>query len=92
MSKNKYVVLEHLLLPDKGLRFWTSNTDNNTKIYDGTTAYKEILFTSNTDEAINACRNCSPTATFKELEEYWKEYFDKRRSAKEDQIITDTDN
>lgn len=26
----KYVVLEHLTLPDRGLRFWSHNTENNT--------------------------------------------------------------
>ena len=33
MEKAKYVVLEHLELPDKGLRFWTINSNNNTYSY-----------------------------------------------------------
>ena len=52
----KYVVLEHLLLPYKGTRFWSINSDNNTELYDGTLAYKEILFTDLEDEAIKKCK------------------------------------
>jgi hypothetical protein len=52
----KYVVLEHLSGHHKGHRFWTTNTKDNTKLYDETIAYKEIAFTDSSDEAIKMCR------------------------------------
>lgn len=55
MKKEKYVVLEHLTLPDKGLRFWTTNGENNTKLSTGEIVYKEIYFTDDKIQAINLC-------------------------------------
>lgn len=52
----KYVVLEHLNLPHLGSRFWSTNTNDNTMLHDGTVAYKEILFTDSETEAIAACK------------------------------------
>lgn len=52
----KFVVLEHLLLPSTGKRFWSTNTDDNTHLYDGRLAYKEILFTDSETEAIEESR------------------------------------
>lgn len=61
MRTEKYVVLEHL--PNDYVngdviqkRFWTSNSHNNIHLYDGTLAYKEILFTNDEKEAIAACK------------------------------------
>jgi hypothetical protein len=70
----KYVVLEHLTLPDRGFRFWTVNTDNNTHSYKGELWYKEILFTDNTEEAIRVSQETNHEAVPKmwELEGYYK--------------------
>lgn len=50
----KFVVLEHLNLPRKGMRFVTKNVPDNTHGYGGVTAYKEVLFTDDEKEAIEA--------------------------------------
>lgn len=73
MKNKKYVVLEHLTLPNRGFRFWSTNTPgNNTKLLDGSVVYKEVLFTDSTDEAIEVSRkpNAEAIPTFKELSEY----------------------
>jgi len=54
-STKKFVVVEHLGGNNKGQRFWTTNTDNNTHSYKGELWYKEIMFTDSTDEAIKNC-------------------------------------
>lgn len=68
----KYVVLEHLTLPDRGFRFWTNNSDNNTNSAMGELWYKEVLFTDSDEEAISASRqtNTDVVATFNELMEH----------------------
>lgn len=75
MKSKKFVVLEHLTLPDRGFRFWTTNGENNTKIVDGSAVYKEILFTDDSNEAIRASQkpNTEAIATFRELLDYHKE-------------------
>jgi hypothetical protein len=72
-TNKKYVVLEHLLLPDRGMRFWSSNTENNTHLHDGTLAYKEILFTDDDKAAILASGevNIKALPSMHELEEYY---------------------
>jgi hypothetical protein len=52
----KYVVLEHLTLPDRGWRFWTTNSDDNTHGHTGELWYKEILFTDSEEEAIDMAK------------------------------------
>lgn len=52
----KYVVLEHLTGFNKGRKFWSTNTLNNTHSNKGELWYKEVLFTDFTEEAIKACR------------------------------------
>ena len=47
----KYVVLEHLLLPDRGFRFWSTNGPEPEKLRDGRTAYKKVLETDDPEEA-----------------------------------------
>ena len=79
----KYVVLEHLTLPDRGLRFWSHNTDNNTHGYNGELWYKEVLFTDSEDEAMEASRICNNLPTHHELEEYWKEKIKQDKQQKE---------
>jgi len=68
----KYVVLEHLTLPDRGFRFWTTNSDNNTHSAVGDLWYKEVLFTDSDEEAISVSRqtNTDVVATFNELMEH----------------------
>lgn len=68
----KFVVLEHLTLPDKGMRFWTLNTKNNTHSIDGELWYKEILFTDDKLEAIEEARKCGKFPSSEELDEYYK--------------------
>ena len=68
----KYVVLEHLLLPDRGLRFFTLNKEDNTHGYNGELWYKEVYFTDDVEDAQLECRhaNWDTFATFDELVEY----------------------
>jgi len=54
-NKEQFVVLEHLGGPDKGLKFITTNTENNTHSSEGELWYKEVLFTDDLKEAQNAC-------------------------------------
>jgi hypothetical protein len=74
-TTKKFIVLEHLLMPDRGFRFWTTNTENNTHLNSGELAYKEILFTDDTDEAIKISGECNREAipTMREIEEYVKQ-------------------
>lgn len=54
-NSKQFVVLEHLGGVDKGQRFWSTNSDNNTHSNKGELWYKEILFTDSTEEAIERC-------------------------------------
>lgn len=74
----KYVVLEHLTLPDKGLRFWTTNTENNTHGMNGELWYKEILFTDSEEEAIECAKKFSNLASLDELDEYYRKSAEER--------------
>jgi len=67
----KYVVLEHINLPDRGLRFWSMNTEDNTHSAWGDLWYKEILFTDKEEEAIAASQIIGELPTMHELEEYY---------------------
>ena len=68
----KYVVLEHLTLPDRELRFWTMNTVDNIHSAYGDIWYKEVLFTDDEDIAKTECREGKPNATYNELYQYYK--------------------
>lgn len=72
LHTEKYVVLEHLTLPDMGLRFWSFNTGNNAHSAWGDLWYKEILFTNSEDEAIEACQIHGDLPFSSELDEYYK--------------------
>lgn len=67
------VVLEHLLMPDRGMRFVTTNTKDNTHLHDGTLAYKEVLFTDSMKEAQEACSslNWGVLPSLHEMEEFY---------------------
>ncbi len=75
MTKKKYVVLEHLNLPDRGFRFWTTNSNNNTHSFNGELWYKEILFTDFESEAMAESRKTNTEAVpkYSELEKYYRE-------------------
>jgi hypothetical protein len=72
----KYVVLEHLNLPNKGFRFWSTNSDNNTHSANGELWYKEIAFTDDTEEAIKLSRDTGTIPTMGELEKYYRERYE----------------
>jgi hypothetical protein len=71
-KEHKYVVLEHLTLPDRGKRFWTSASENNTHGHTGELWYKEILFTNDEEEAIRVSQEYNEAAypTDAEMEEH----------------------
>lgn len=73
----KYVVLEHLRLPDRGLRFFTMNSGNskdNTHGYTGEKWYEEVGFADTTEEAQQICSeyDLSKLPSFDELLEFHK--------------------
>jgi len=69
----KYVVLEHLNLPQKGLRFWTTNSDNNTHGHNRGLWYKEVAFTDSEDEAIKLSQATGVLPSSDELRSYYIE-------------------
>lgn len=78
-SKKKYVVLENLTLPNRGFRFWSTNSENNTHSSKGELWYKEVLFTDDREEAIRISLQASrgAMATFSELEQYYRNEYSK---------------
>lgn len=50
----KYVVLEHLKSPDRGLRFWSLNGPDPERLISGEVAYKKILETDDQNEALES--------------------------------------
>jgi len=81
----QFVVLEHLTLPNRGIRFWGGNTENNTHSIWGDLWYKEILFTDNEEEAINASRKLGNIPSMHELEEYYNNKLEKYEQAKQNE-------
>lgn len=79
-TTKKYVVLEHLMLPDRGLRFYTTNCHysgskgNNTHGFNGELWYKEVGFVDTHEEASNLIDEYDPSLlpTYNELYEYHK--------------------
>jgi hypothetical protein len=68
----KYVVLEHLLMPDRGLRFWGINTEDNTHSAWGDLWYKEVLFTDSVSEATEMARKHGDNVpTYSELYDFY---------------------
>lgn len=79
-----FVVLEHLMLPDRGFRFITTNcnwsgrtdpspNDNNTHGYNGELWYKEVAFADTIEEAQSMLSpNSQAIPTSRELEEYYR--------------------
>jgi hypothetical protein len=82
-QRKKYVVLEHLQLPNRGFRFWTTNTENNTHSFKGDLWYKEVLFTDSTEEAIAMSRiaNVDQIPSMWELEEHYQKEISSRKTS-----------
>jgi hypothetical protein len=94
MQDKKYVVLEHLHLPNRGFRFWSMNGKNNTHSAEGELWYKEVMFTDSTEEAIEASREVNKEAqpSQEELELYYKYEIEKRKiEAESERIILTND-
>ena len=81
----EYVVLETLVMPDRGKRFittnchWSGRHDNNTHSAKGELWYKEIAFCDTAEEAQKYLH--SPDQDYpsmKEVEEYVKEQYRER--------------
>ena len=74
-TDKKYVVLEHLLMPDRGFRFWCINSDDNTHLLDGRLAYKEVLFTNEENAAILASGqiNLDTIPNLHDFEEFYRQ-------------------
>lgn len=85
MGNKKYVVLEHLTLPDRGFRFWTSNSENNTHGSNGELWYEEVLFTDSKEEAISVSRNINVDA----LPKYWELLkYHKEKNEKKSNVVS----
>ncbi len=75
----KYVVLENLQVPNRGFRFWSLNTANNTHSAKGELWYKEILFTDSEEEAIAESRKVNYDAI-----PSWRELYEHHLEEKDD--------
>jgi len=67
----KYVILEHLNLPSRGIRFWSQNKKNNTHNQNGELWYKEIAFTDNEKEAIDLSKETGELPLKSEIYSYY---------------------
>lgn len=93
-NTKEYVVLRHLLLPDRGLCFFstncfwegsTSGRENNTHGHTGEQWYDEAGFADTIEEAQHLCGSeAKETASFQELYDYHVE-----ESRKRDLLIGD---
>lgn len=64
----KFVVLEHLCLPDRGFRFFTMNVEGDpTRLMDGTIAYKVVGYADSVEEAQSMLRHDFRSASQSEL-------------------------
>ena len=90
-STKAYVVLEHLTLPDRGLRFFTSTSENNTHGYNGELWYKEILFTDSVEEAQAECKKINELPSMSELSDYWEQEWKRRWAAMDEMENNDYD-
>jgi len=75
LKTKKFVVLEHLTLPDRGFRFFTMNSDNNTHSGLGELWYTPILYTDDQEYAqmYATMASSGKVASMFELENYYKE-------------------
>jgi hypothetical protein len=64
----KFVVLEHLCLPDRGFRFFTMNKEEDpTRLMNGTIAYKVVGYADSVEESQTMLRYNFTTPSFTEL-------------------------
>ena len=82
MENKQYVVLEHLLMPDRGFRFFSTNKEDNTLLCDGTIAYSVIGFADTIEKAQDMLGpNLKTIPTIQEMEDHYKEQHDKTTKA-----------
>ncbi|TXG76191.1 hypothetical protein E6Q11_05160 [Candidatus Dojkabacteria bacterium] len=72
------MALEHLRLPHKGFRFWTTagdDPDSDVRVSTGEVAYKIVEYTDSPETAIALCEAIDRRnlATARELSEFCKE-------------------
>lgn len=90
MNTKQFVILEHLCLPDRGFRFFstnchwsgsTTNFNNNTHGHTGELWYKEVGFADTVEEAQSQLSpNQEQIPTFREMMEYHKQQIEKRNN------------
>lgn len=105
MDKNKqYVVLEHLMLPDRGFRFFSTNCryrgadpdnikENNTHGYTGEQWYEEVGFADTVEEAQALCNKVDQRKipTWNELYEYHRKEAERRDKILAERLKEDQD-
>lgn len=69
----KYVILEHLCLPDRGFRFFTTNSESDpTRIMSGEIAYKVVGYSDTIEGSQSMIRHNFQSASSNELELYYR--------------------
>ena len=69
----KFVILEHLCLPDRGFRFFCTNSEtDHTRIMSGEVAYKVVGYSDTVEDAQSMIRHNFQSATSSELELYYR--------------------
>lgn len=85
----KYVVLEHLMMPDKGLRFYTMNSSKDRdreRLLDGRRAYKIVGYADTSEEAQSIISDQTYPTGY-EMDKYFKELYEKYPSGKEPTVM-----
>jgi len=72
--KKEYVVVKHLTMPDKGICFFTSNSELGRDCTDlhGNVVYENVAFADTVEEAQSYVRQLSTYPTMREMEEHYK--------------------
>lgn len=69
----KFVILEHLCLPDRGFRFFSTNSETDpTRIMSGEVAYKIVGYSDTVEDAQSMIRHNFQSASSTELELYYR--------------------
>ena len=80
----EYVVLQHRTMPDKGICFFTTNT-NDPKVeygYNGSHWYNIVGYADTVEQAQSMCRRHSVYPTTQEIEEHVKQKYKNEADAK----------
>jgi len=90
--KSEYVILRHLLMPDKGKCFFSTNGSEDPRLsYKGDVWYEIIGYTDSVSDAQTMCYdNYGGCPTTREFEEYFKELYKKRDNELRDKSNTDS--